>query len=113
MKSKSGVGAFGADQMGERHEERLLPRPVLEMRKVGASTFANRELYRVLANYRHHPVEIETSDAYSSVVDPQPAKTKWSLGPRSLYILERSRQLEPTGRRSHKFGTTSQVPTLI
>lgn len=106
MKSKSGVGAVDADQMGERHEERL-PRPDLEMRKVVASAFANRGLYLVLANYGHSPAEIETSEAYSPVVGPPAAKTQWSLGARSLYILKRSVQPELPGHRSHESERTS------
>jgi hypothetical protein len=68
----------------------LFRRPLTQ--DVVASTFANRELYLVLANYGHDSAEIETSDAYYLAADPAAAGTHWKLGARSLQILKRPRQ---------------------
>jgi hypothetical protein len=74
----------------EISESSLFQRPLPQ--NVVASAFTNRELYLVLANYGHLPVEIETSNAYSLVAGPPAAKRQWKLGARSLYILKRSVQ---------------------
>jgi hypothetical protein len=55
---------------------------------VVASAFANRELYLVLANYGASPQQVETTDAYVRLDEPQAAPTRqWALPSRSLHIL--------------------------
>ena len=57
---------------------------------VVASAFVNREMYVVLANYGHEPVELETSVDYVPAERPSDASNKhWQLPPRSLKILRR------------------------
>ena len=72
----------------EISESGLFQRPLPQ--NVVASAFANRELYLVLANYGHQPVEIETADAYSLAVGTPAVRRQWNLRARSLYILKRS-----------------------
>ena len=55
---------------------------------VVASAFANRQLYLVLANYNHHPVEVKTADAYVSVTAAAGVpEILWKLQPRTLLVL--------------------------
>jgi len=63
-------------------ESDAFPRPFPQ--GVVASAFANRELYVVLANYSHTPVEIGTTDEYFSETSVAPARGKiWKLAARS------------------------------
>jgi len=58
---------------------------------VVASAFANREVYLVLANFRHSAAEVLTSDPYVPVPSRSAAsRTQWRLEGRSLTILQRS-----------------------
>jgi hypothetical protein len=66
----------------------LFPGPLAQ--DTVASVFVNREFYLVLANYRHGAVEVETTDAYTSVLQPPEPRKRWSLAPRSLQILRRA-----------------------
>ena len=75
--------------------QRIFPSGSLVKRMVPAdvviSAFANRKLNLVLANYNKHPVQVVTRDRYIAAGEESaPAKTNWSLGPRSLVILHRS-----------------------
>jgi len=71
----------------EIHESDLFPHPLPQ--EVVASAFANREIYLVLANYGHAPVEVATSDTYVQAQGPPETRRLWKLAPRSLHILRR------------------------
>ena len=72
----------------EIRDSRLFASPLPE--NVVASTFANRQLYLVLANYNKTPAEVATADAYVRVAEPsQPGRRIWRLDGRSLHILRR------------------------
>ena len=76
----------------EISDSNLFARPL--PKGVVASTFANRELYVVLANYGQSPSEIETTASYVPADRPSAAPTKrWNLLPRSLQILRRTKIL--------------------
>lgn len=64
----------------------LFPEPL--PRNVVASAFANREVYLVLANYGHEPVDITTRDSYTSTNPAVAASQRnWRLNARSLDVL--------------------------
>jgi hypothetical protein len=57
---------------------------------VVASVFANREMYLVLANYGHRPVEVESSSQYVLLAAASgPPMKRWEIPGRSLLILLR------------------------
>jgi hypothetical protein len=69
-------------------DSKLFARPL--PKDVVASAFVNREMYLILANYGHEPVELETSVDYVLADQPSGASSKgWKLPPRSLKILRR------------------------
>jgi hypothetical protein len=54
-----------------------------------ASLFVNREVYLVLANYNHKPVEVVTTDQYISVTNQnQPTQNSFNIAGRTLEILK-------------------------
>jgi len=54
-----------------------------------ASLYVNREVYMVLANYNHKPVEVVTADNYISVTNQnQPIQNSFNIGGRTLEILK-------------------------
>lgn len=58
---------------------------------VVASAFANREFHLVLANYGNSSVQIITRDFHRSVADAAAgARKEWTLGARSIHILQRT-----------------------
>lgn len=60
-----------------------------------ATLFVNRDVYLVLANYNHKPVEIVTTDKYVSVLDQQGQENHiWKLNGRSMQILKLSGQVD-------------------
>jgi hypothetical protein len=54
-----------------------------------ATLFANREVYLVIANYNHKPVEIIPADNYVPVTNPEiKTQNNWNIGARSLEIFK-------------------------
>jgi hypothetical protein len=58
-------------------------------KNVVASAFANRDVHLVLANYGPDPIDLATTDPYTTASDSSP-KTQFRLAPRSLEILKHS-----------------------
>ena len=77
--------------MGVHRDRRIRRVSATFPQGVVASAFANRDLYVVLANYSHTPVEIVTADEYFSETSVAPARGKiWKLAARSFEILRRN-----------------------
>lgn len=58
-------------------------------KKTVATLFINSEVYLVLANYNHKPVEVLANDDYISVLDPGvPQGRIWKMDSRSMCILK-------------------------